>query len=236
MVGIDLGVGENLAVVATAAEVDVDRLKNLRTARSLAPQIAAAQRQQKRRTPDSSRHREATRRVVRLHMRAANIRSNHAHVFTHRLAETQGTVVLEDLNVKGMAQRAGMRLGRSVNDAGIAELRRQIAYKLAWAGGDVKTVSRWFPSSQLCCTPGCDYRHHSLALSERSWVCPGCDTNHDRDLCAAANLAQQAQSVPGVEPTVRPGPAGRVAMKREGIGGNSGDNPGRGVQMVVSHG
>jgi putative transposase len=233
LVGVDLGVGDNLAVVGTANEVQVGRLKNRRPGRMLAPRIAAAQRHLKRRVPGSSRYRDAARRVARLHMKAVGIRSHHAHVFTHRLAETQGAVVLEDLNVKGMALREGMRLGRSVNDAGMSELKRQILYKVGWAGGQVKVVSRWFASSQTCCTPGCDHRYHELKLSERSWTCPECNITHDRDLCSAANLAQQAELGPGAEPTVRPDLVGLVAMKREGTGDFLGANPGRGAEMAV---
>ncbi len=129
--------------------------------------------------------------------------------------------------MKGMALREGMRLGRSVNDAGMSELKRQILYKVGWAGGQVKVVSRWFASSQTCCTPGCDHRYHELKLSERCWTCPECNITHDRDLCSAANLAQQAELGPGAEPTVRPDLVGLVAMKREGTGDFLGANPGR---------
>ena len=67
-----------------------------------------------------------------------------------------------------------------------AELQRQIAYKMSWAGGEVRQVDRFFPSSRLC--GACGLINSELTLADREWVCE-CGARHDRDLNAANNLA-----------------------------------------------
>ncbi|MDZ8183865.1 MAG: zinc ribbon domain-containing protein [Nostoc sp. ChiSLP02] len=47
-------------------------------------------------------------------------------------------------------------------------------------------VDRFFPSSKLCSC--CGYKNDLLNLSIRAWICPGCQTTHDRDENASWNL------------------------------------------------
>jgi IS605 OrfB family transposase len=80
---------------------------------------------------------------------ASFIRSNAIHQATSALAKTKPrTIVLEDLNVKGMM--ANRKMSRAVGDVGIYEFKRQITYKAEKYGSMVNTVSRWFPSSKTC--------------------------------------------------------------------------------------
>ena len=86
-----------------------------------------------------------------------------------------------------------------------------------------------YPSSKTC--SGCGWVKGKLTLSERNFNCGACGLLVDRDLNAARNLANLTKNVAqsgwetrnarGVD--VRPGLAGRAAMKREaGTGHGSG--------------
>ena len=79
------------------------------------------------------------------------------------------------------------RLSRAIADVGMYEFRRQLTYKAAKAGCEVKVVSRWFPSSKTCSS--CGTVKESLALSERVFVCEECGYVADRDENAAKTLA-----------------------------------------------
>jgi len=70
----------------------------------------------------------------------------------------------------------------------LREFRRQMEYKAEWYGTTVIIADRWFPSSQLCSTPGCAHRNKDLGLKELSWICPECGITHDRNVNAACNL------------------------------------------------
>lgn len=47
-------------------------------------------------------------------------------------------------------------------------------------------IDRWFPSSRRC--SGCGFVMDLMPLSVRSWVCPQCKAEHDRDVNAALNI------------------------------------------------
>jgi rubredoxin len=47
-------------------------------------------------------------------------------------------------------------------------------------------IDRWFPSSKRCHV--CGYINDNLTLSDRSWLCPECNTDHDRDVNASINI------------------------------------------------
>ncbi|WP_027249722.1 zinc ribbon domain-containing protein [Planktothrix agardhii] len=50
-------------------------------------------------------------------------------------------------------------------------------------------VDRFFPSTKLCNC--CKFKNNSLNLSIREWVCPNCQTHHDRDENAAKNIREE---------------------------------------------
>ncbi len=138
-----------------------------------------------------SRHRaQAARRLARHHARVASLRRDHLHKLTTTLAKTHGTVVVEDLNVRGML--GNRRLARALSDAGFAEFRRLLAYKCPWHGSRLVVADRWFPSSKRCSR--CGGVKTALPLGERTFRCDACGLVIDRDRNAAINLAWWASS------------------------------------------
>jgi putative transposase len=121
-------------------------------------------------------------------------------------------VGIESLHVAGMLQNR--RLARALSDAALAEFHRQLRYKLAWSGGKPVEAGRFFPSSKLC--SACGQLLDALPLDVRRWTCPGCGTEHDRDVNAAVNLRNLAVS--STVTAYCPGSAGRSE--------NSGETPG----------
>lgn len=127
------------------------------------------------------RRRDALRK---LHYRVASIRKDAIHKATSLISATFSTIVLEDLNVSGMAKNH--RLAGSVLDAAFAEARRQFEYKVAMRGGRVVIADRFHPSSKTC--SACRHVLADLPLHRREWTCPECGAVHDRDANAALNL------------------------------------------------
>src|SRR5665213_4208260 len=80
------------------------------------------------------------------------------------------------------------RLARSISDAAMGEILRQILYKAKWHGVEVRMVDRFYPSSKAC--SGCGEVKGELNLSERTYSCDVCGLAIDRDLNAAINLAR----------------------------------------------
>ncbi|QUH00784.1 transposase [Saccharopolyspora erythraea] len=186
-VGVDLGV-KSLAVLSTG-EI-VPNPKHLEVSQR---ELRRLQRQASRRVgPDrranqkpSNRWRKTQARIEKLHTRIANARRDELNKLTTHLVRTHGAIVLEDLNVSGMMRNR--RIARHVAGVGMAEIRRQIEYKAAWAKVHCHIADRWYPSSKTC--SDCGGVKAKLRLSERTFTCDRRGMSMDRDLNAARNLA-----------------------------------------------
>lgn len=118
------------------------------------------------------------------------------HKITTRLAREYGTVVIENLNVSGMVRNRN--LARQISDAGLGEVRRQLAYKTRWNGGQLVVTDRWYPSSKTC--SGCGTVKPKLSLAQRTYTCSACGLVIDRDHNAARNLSNLVRHVAGSGP------------------------------------
>jgi putative transposase len=185
---IDLGV-RKLAVVATedgAVEVVPNRKALLRAKRKL----RAAQRRVSRRKKGSGRRRRAVRALGRIHRRVRNVRQNATHQLTSKIARDHAVVAVEDLSLRAMtaaaqgpgrAAKAG--LNRSLLDASLGEVLRQLDYKLALRGGRLVRTDPAY-TSQRC--SGCGA--FTDCGSSEIFTCAACGAVSDRDANAARNL------------------------------------------------
>jgi putative transposase len=197
VVGIDLGL-RNAAVIHDGSETQFVEArqtlrKNLRRLRRLDRELARKQR--------GSQNRERAKlRRARLHYRIACQRNNFIHQLSSSLAKAKPAIVLEDLHVRGMARNRCLSL--SAVDAGLGELRRQLAYKSEWYGSTLVVVDRFFPSSQLC--SGCGTLNGQMrgyeGLRRRQFKCGACGLSLDRDENAAINLRCAGLSELGIAP------------------------------------
>ena len=67
-----------------------------------------------------------------------------------------------------------------------SRFKQILTYKAEWYGKKLILIDRFFPSSKTCSS--CGYIKKDLTLNDRKWVCPECNSNHDRDLNAAKNI------------------------------------------------
>ncbi len=141
----------------------------------------------------SRRQARTEHRIARLHARAGNVRRDALHKLTTDLAARHRTVVVEKLNAKGLCRGGNRGLRRALHDASLAEIRRQLAYKTLWRGGELVQAASFYPSSKTC--SGCRAVKAKLPLSERTYRCEHCGLVLDRDLNAARNLAALVDSV-----------------------------------------
>jgi len=181
-VGVDLGVVD-LAVLSDGTRVPAPRIL-----RRLEAKLRMQNKRLSRRTKGGKNWLKAKAQLGRLHERIANIRKDVTHNLTARLVREFRWIGIEDLNVRGMT--ANHCLAKSVMDAAMAEVSRQILYKAPLAGGYVVQADRWFASSKTCHV--CGVIRGPMSLGVRKWTCEGCGTEHDRDQNAAQNLKQMA--------------------------------------------
>ncbi|MCW2551111.1 MAG: hypothetical protein JWR78_892 [Mycobacterium sp.] len=220
IVGIDAGV-KNLIVIADPAGNELRRDRAPRELKAAERKLRALQRKAARqrgpwdqmagqKQQESKGWERTQRAIVRAHVRVANVRRDRLHKLTTQLSQAHNVIGAETLAVRNMMAAGGSQkrgLNRSLADAGLGELFRQLDYKSGWYGSRVIKADRWFPSSKLC--SGCGAVKTKLHLAERTYQCHACGLKIDRDLNAAINLARYAQhqtdpstGVVRAEPTV----------------------------------
>ena len=80
-----------------------------------------------------------------------------------------------------------MHFGKSIHDNGFGMLRNMLTYKLHDIGKEIVKIPKFYPSSQICHV--CGRRTDTTKdLSIREWICPKCNTLHDRDVNVAINI------------------------------------------------
>ena len=115
-----------------------------------------------------------------------DIRKDYRHQVTRDVINKRPKrIVLEDLDIKGMLKDATK--AKAISEAAWYRLRVYLTYKAEESGIEVVIADKYFPSSQLCNC--CGYKNNQVKdLNIRTWVCPKCGTDHNRDLNAALNL------------------------------------------------
>ncbi len=168
----------------------------------------------------SNRWLRTQKQVANVHRKAANIRTDVLHKATTELARLADVVVVEDLNVAGMARSkpgagaGGRGLNRSIHDAALATIRTQLGYKTGWYGSELVVIDRWYPSSKTCSQ--CGAVKTKLSLAEREYVCEHCGLVIDRDHNAAINIARtgRQQLAPQTVPSGSAPEAGRGGNRK----------------------
>ena len=181
-IGVDLGV----STLATLSNGEI--ITGAKSHKALLNRLKRLSRSLSRKIKGSKNREKAKHKLARLHAKIKNIRQDCLHKLTTQLAKNHQVIAIEDLNVEGMMKNR--HLARSVADMGFFEFKRQLQYKVAQFGGTLVVADRWFASSKLCSC--CGYKMEKMPLLVRSWQCPQCQTQHDRDVNAAKNLRDYA--------------------------------------------
>jgi putative transposase len=133
-------------------------------------------------------------KVAKLYEKTANQRKDFLHKASRQITNVYDAVVIEDLNMRSLAQC--LHLGKSTHDNGYGMLKTFLRYKLEGQGKQLIVVDRFFPSSKLCSS--CHYRNKELTLADRIWECPVCGEVLERDINAAMNLRDEGLRILGI--------------------------------------
>jgi putative transposase len=194
-IGIDVGI----ARFATFS--DGDHLAALNSFRKHEARLRRYQRRMSRKVKFSNNWRKAKAKVQRLHARIANVRRDYLHRATTTISQNHAIVCIEDLQVRSMSKSAAgtveqpgknvvakSGLNKSILDQGWAEFRRQLEYKLAWAGGILIAVPPHHTSTT------CPHRDHVSAQNRRTqalFTCVRCHYTNHADVAGAMNVEER---------------------------------------------
>ena len=240
-VGVDVGV-RRLATVASANGIVLERVPNPRPLDAALAKLRYVSRARSRCTKGSRRYGERTTEMSRLHRRVNDVRTHQLHVLTTRLAQTHSRIVIEGLDASGMLRQKGLPGARArrrgLSDSALGTPRRHLSYKTGWYGSELVVADRWYPSSKTCHVCG---QVQDIGWAEH-WQCGGCSAWHQRDDCAAINLARYeeissvvgpvgAADKRGADRKTDPSPAGGCEA-RKGRSRKAAEQPRDGVQVA----
>ena len=137
-------------------------------------------------------------RLARLHEHVANKRKDFNEKLSTKLVKENDVIVIESLSLRDMAKfkkweerrnsKDKSNHGKSVYDLGWYTFVQRLKTKAEEQGKVVIEANKWFASSKTCNV--CGYVNKDLTISDRSWICPKCGKEHNRDQNAAINLKQ----------------------------------------------
>jgi putative transposase len=168
-VGIDLGL-RTLATLSTGEKIEAPRAYRLWEDKLIVAQRAGRK-----------------DRVRAIHAKIANVRRDHIHKATAKIAAEHAAIFVGDVS---SSRLAGTSMAKSVNDASWATFKNALRYKASRHGGTFEEVDeKW--STQICSSCGVlpPERPRGIAdLGMRTWSCSSCGAHHDRDMNAARNI------------------------------------------------
>jgi putative transposase len=177
-IGVDLGLTD-LCILSNGMKIS-----NPKWFRKNQAKLKTAQQHFSRKQEGSNRREIQRTKVARIHREVSNQRSFIHHNISSWLVKNYDTIVMEDLNIKGMLKNR--KLSKSISDASWSSLVSMISYKSNWRGRTFHKIDRFYPSSKTCSS--CGHRIEKMELSIREWDCPSCGSHHNRDLNAAVNI------------------------------------------------
>lgn len=185
IIGIDLGIKDFIV------DSNGNSVENIKIKRNNQKKLAKLHKELSRKQKGGSNREKAKIKLASFYEKLNNKKENYLHHITNQLLDENQVIVIEDLNVKGMIKNR--YLAKSIQELSLYRFKEMLRYKAEWYGRDIIEVDRFFPSSKLCNC--CNYKNNSLSLKDRVWVCPECDTKHDRDVNAAINIKKEGERI-----------------------------------------
>ncbi len=181
--------GLDVGLRAFAALSDGTEIENPRYYKEAQASLRRAQRKVARRKRGGNNRKKAVRDLQRAHAHVRNQRADFAHKVARTLVVMFGLIVIEKLNVKGLA--AGM-LAKSVNDAGWSSFTAKLMYKAAEAGRALVQVDPRGTSQRCVCGAP-----NPKTLSRRWHHCEICGLSVPRDHASALEILRLGLSLLG---------------------------------------
>ena len=185
-IGIDLGI-KDFVTLSDRTKYSFSISKKIKKLKKLQHYYSKKQK-------DSKRKEKLRLRIARLNEKIVNSRLDFQHKLSNKLTNEYQTICLESLKIRNMMKNH--KLAKAIGEASWYSFVNMLQYKGKWKGCDIIQIDQFYPSSKTCSI--CNWKKEDLKLSDRSWTCPNCGTEHDRDINAAKNILTYGLSLKSI--------------------------------------
>ena len=145
--------------------------------------LAKLQRRLSRMEPGSKNYAEAVQKYREFHEHIANQRRDFIHKESSRIANGWGAVCVRADDLAELSR--GVKRG-NILEFGYGMFRECLRYKLERQGKQMIQVDRYQPTTRTCSV--CGLVRDEVPLKAKIWVCPKCNTVHQKEINAAKNI------------------------------------------------
>jgi putative transposase len=223
----DSELGIDAGIKCFAAFSDGTLVEGVNSFRRHEEKLTKEQQKLSRKEKGSQNWKKQKRKISRLHHTIANVRLDFLHKLTTDISKNQAKVYVEELNIRNMSASAkGTReapgrnvkaksgLNKSILDQGWGELKRQLAYKLDWMGGELVDVNSRYTSQMCSC---CRYVAKENRKTQSVFQCFVCGHTENADINVAKNILTVGQTGIACRASRRSGRQQEPAGNREGV-------------------
>ena len=152
-------------------------------------------RQLSRKQKGSKNRQKAVSRLAVVYEKDRNRREDFLNKLSLSIVKDYDVIVTEHLNIQSMLKdKHYKRLHKNISELGWYSFIQKLKYKSEWYGKSFVQTEVKFPSSQIC--SHCGHKNPDVKnLSVRKWICPECNTHHNRDLNAAINILREGKRI-----------------------------------------
>jgi putative transposase len=188
----DKSVGIDVGITTFCTDSDGNTFENPKYFRQSEKGLRIRQRKLARCKRGSNRRNKTRLLVAKAYEKVSDQRNDFLHKVVNHYITNYGVICIEDLNIKGMVRNHN--LAKSISDSSWGKFFEFLKYKAEEAGTrEIIKIDRFEPSSKTCSV--CGLINDNLKLSDRKWICLGCETVHDRDFNAAKNIKRVGQTL-----------------------------------------
>ncbi|MES1964878.1 transposase [Psychrobacter sp. AH5] len=200
-IGVDLGLTDFIVLSDGSKAANPKFLSKLQDKLAREQKTLARRREiantEQRKLSDSKNYQKQKLKVAKVYERITNCRKDFLHKLSFNLIKNHDVIAIEDLNVKGMVKNR--KLAKAISDSSWSTFTTMLAYKAEWYGKALIKIDRWYPSSKTCSGCGHLLIKDKLSLSVRSWTCPSCQQNNNRDINASINILNEGLKLASIK-------------------------------------
>ncbi|MGL5079267.1 MAG: RNA-guided endonuclease InsQ/TnpB family protein, partial [Waterburya sp.] len=181
-------IGLDMGLTHFCTDSDGNKTDNPRWFKKHERNLRVKQQRLSRRKKGSSNRNKARLKVAKVQGKIARCRKDFHQKLSRSIVDKNQVIAVENLNIKGMVKNR--KLSKAISQVGWSDFCTMLKYKAERLGKVYIEVNRFYPSSKTCNV--CLNKVDILPLDIRTWVCTGCNTQHDRDVNAARNIRDEA--------------------------------------------